>query len=204
MLRLAARSERLAARAAASRGRRDSIEILASMLDILLEMGEVSKTKLMNQANLNPLSFQRYISVLERAGVVERLAMNGKTVYRPTPRASTLRLLLEVLLSALNVEPRILSSYNRLLEKVEGILAGMGLHYYTMPLDAPYADLVVECCGRQLPIVLCVEGDALSEVKALLAESEGVEFIAVSDGGCREAGAVKPEALAERLSECLC
>ncbi len=207
MLRLVSRGERLARAYTQVRGRRDSIEILASMLDILLELGEVSKTKLMNQANLNPLSFQRYISMLERAGVVERVEEEGRTVYRPTPRAPTLRLLLDVILSALSVEPGVLAAYHGLLQETEEALAAAGISYYRFSPEAPYADLVVECCGSQVPLILCVDGDTLAQVKAVLAKEAGADYVVVGDGRCSWDGSgrvVKPEELAERLSGCRC
>ena len=193
----------------AGRNRRDSLEILYSMLGILFEHGEVSKTKLMNQANLNPLSFQRYIELLENAGIVEAVRRDGKTVYKPTPRAAAFYALLEMMLEALYPEADVLAEYRRLAVNVKNLLESMGLKYDVAWPEAPYADILVECpCGGgQVRLVLCAENDPLLGIKRLLLDGgEDRVIVVYSDrSGCNVlGGGVSLEELPALLSRCNC
>ncbi len=195
------------------RNRRDSIEILLTLLDILITSGTSSKTRLMNQANLNPASFNRYIVGLERAGAVERREGDGnaRLLYVPTPRARSLRLLLRVLHSALNPDARLLNEYNRITRIVRAWAASRGYRLY--PDDLGVYDYIAVGEGKRLGILVSIEGDTSSLFRAaLLLLDEGLVkeklvVISGSDGWRRNleriladsARITEPEEL-ERLS----
>ncbi|WP_048191529.1 hypothetical protein [Pyrolobus fumarii] len=92
------------------KSKRDLIRILDALLCVLIEEGEVSKTKLANRANLNPLSFQKYVSWLESMGAAIVRRVGERTTYIATPRAhilhATLHLLHHMLHPNTNVRKR--------------------------------------------------------------------------------------------------
>ncbi|AEM39665.1 hypothetical protein Pyrfu_1811 [Pyrolobus fumarii 1A] len=108
------------------RNRRDTLEILSTMLEILMSEGGVTKTRLMNQANLNPISFQRYIMMLECAGAIESIEDGPRLIYKPTPRAASLRLLLALLSNILNPDPEIIREYRKVYEAIRSALESTG------------------------------------------------------------------------------
>ncbi len=174
------------------RGRRDSLEILLTILEILLTHREVSKTKLMNQANLNPYSFERYTSLLEAGGfIVKRRERSGRTVYSPTPRARTLYNALRVITAALTPPPRVLERYRRGLAYLREWAKSRGCRVEEPPGPKPcYADVVVVCDGVERPAAILVDGDPLAHLKEMFMHvcggSESL-IVRVSDGQVRVA-----------------
>ncbi len=152
------------------RSRRDAIEILLTILDILISKGSSSKTRLMNQANLNPASFNRYMVMLEKAGAVVRIEGDGnaRLLYAPTPRARSLRLMLRVLYSMLNPDVRLLNEYRRVSRIVEAWAASRG--YSLHPDDLGVYDYVAVRDGDRLGILVSVEGDTQSLLRATLSK----------------------------------
>ena len=167
-----------------ARARRDSIDILATLLDILIQEGMVTKTRLMNQANLNPSSFKRYISLLENAGAVKRSVVDGRTVYTPTPRARLLRLILGLLLDALAPRPAAVNTYTRIYEAVEATLSKLGRVYRD---DSGVYDYIFEKNGSRIGVLVAPENDKPSLVRLVFAlveeERQVTERLVVYTGG---------------------
>ena len=64
--------------------RRDKIIIMAEIIS-LAKKG-ISKTHIMFKANLSFSQLNQYIEFLSNANLLEKTTMNGKTVYRATPK----------------------------------------------------------------------------------------------------------------------
>jgi predicted transcriptional regulator len=64
--------------------RRDKIIIMAEIIN-LAKRG-ISKTHIMFKANLSFSQLNLYIDFLSNANLLEKITINGKTVYRATPK----------------------------------------------------------------------------------------------------------------------
>jgi predicted transcriptional regulator len=64
--------------------RRDKIVIMAEIIN-LAKKG-ISKTHIMFKANLSFSQLNQYIESLSNAGLIEKTAINGKVVYKSTPK----------------------------------------------------------------------------------------------------------------------
>jgi predicted transcriptional regulator len=64
--------------------RRDKIIIMAEIIN-LTKKG-ISKTHIMFKANLSFSQLNQYLEFLTNANLLEKITINGKTVYRATPK----------------------------------------------------------------------------------------------------------------------
>ena len=64
--------------------RRDKIIIMAEIIN-LAKKG-ISKTHIMFKANLSFSQLNQYLEFLSSANLLEKISINGKTIYRATPK----------------------------------------------------------------------------------------------------------------------
>jgi predicted transcriptional regulator len=64
--------------------RRDKIIIMAEIIN-LAKKG-ISKTHIMFKANLSFSQLNQYLEFLTNANLLEKITINGKTIYRATPK----------------------------------------------------------------------------------------------------------------------
>ncbi len=153
--------------------RRGQIQILIDILQIVEEHESMSKTKLANLANLNPLTLQRYVELLANSGALVAENNNGRSVLAATPRTALLRLLLMHLAAALSPEDNVLRNYIGLLEDVVHVLHRHGYRVMRGSMlgesrggvDNVFAvDLVAEGKER-LGVLLFADNDPLNLVR---------------------------------------
>ncbi len=153
--------------------RRGQIQILIDILQIVEEHETMSKTKLANLANLNPLTLQRYVELLVNSGALVAQNNGGRSMLAATPRTALLRLLLMHLAAALSPEDSVMRNYIGLLEEVVHVLHRRGYRVVRGSMlgdprdgvDNVFAvDLVAE--GRKrLGVLLFASNDPLNLVR---------------------------------------
>jgi predicted transcriptional regulator len=173
--------------------RRDSIAILADILSIVASHGSLRKTRLMNYANLNPRTFNLYISRLEESGLIR--LVDGNT-YQLTSRGAAF-------ISIYNFFTRIFSKpfqrYDSILQELEKIVSTRGnirtsymlssgsgaKHYYDMLIirdnrpaiaiyDATTSSQAIRPFELGIILLSCVENPNIHHI--LVAENQAARY----------------------------
>jgi predicted transcriptional regulator len=89
--------------------RRDKIVIMAEIIN-LAKKG-ISKTHIMFKANLSFSQLNQYIEALSNADLIEKTSINGKVVYRATPKGCEFYQSEQQVIALLNTEDSNYTSY---------------------------------------------------------------------------------------------
>lgn len=89
--------------------RRDKIVIMAEIIN-LAKKG-ISKTHIMFKANLSFSQLNQYIEALSNADLIEKTTINGKVVYRATPKGLEFYQSEQQVIALLNTEDSNYTSY---------------------------------------------------------------------------------------------
>ncbi len=129
----------------AKRPRRDTIAIMADILNVLVHGGPMRKTKLMNLANLNTKSFEQHVEgILVACGLIENFnTNNGRSEYIATSNGARFLQLVALLEDFLRVKQELINDvvsvrrflFLKLRENYDVVLGGritgrIGMQYY--------------------------------------------------------------------------